>query len=226
MKPGRRKVHSPEIVFFACSPADVPIIARLGLDVRESDLFNSLRDERARTAASLLVALPSGRPERGVLHLKPSDILNADPYRPPRPITAAGGVLTRVVRGRTQLLLILRRGVWDLPKGKQDRGETISECAVREVNEELGIGDAAIVSPMGRTRHGYVDGRRYMVKTTHWYRMTTASDRFVPQASEQIEAVGWFHFPDAMKHLGFEPLRALLRRHAHLFDDPPVSAEA
>lgn len=226
MKAGRRKVHSPEIVFVCCRPEDLPIISRHGIDVPEIDILSSLRDDRARAATALLVALPTGPPEGGLLRLKPSEILNADPYRPPRQVTAAGGVLTRIVRGRTQVLLILRRGVWDLPKGKQDRGETVPECAVREVNEELGIADATLVSPMGRTRHGYADGRRYLVKTTHWYLMSSASERFVPQATEQISAVGWFHVPDALRHLGFEPLRALLLRHEHLFADPPVTEEA
>ncbi|MEX1054727.1 MAG: hypothetical protein WED81_01775, partial [Rhodothermales bacterium] len=43
-------------------------------------------------------------------------ILNADPYEAPREVGAAGGYLTRNDSGRRELLLIFRRGVWDLPK--------------------------------------------------------------------------------------------------------------
>ena len=35
--------------------------------------------------------------------------------------------------------MIFRRGKWDLPKGKLDKGEKIEDCAVREVEEETGL---------------------------------------------------------------------------------------
>src|SRR5439155_18933695 len=50
-------------------------------------------------------------------------------------IQAAGGF----VHTDEQLLLIFRRGKWDLPKGKLDEGETLEACAVREIQEETGV---------------------------------------------------------------------------------------
>ena len=38
-----------------------------------------------------------------------------------------------------KLLMIFRRGKWDLPKGKLDKGETFERCAVREIEEETGF---------------------------------------------------------------------------------------
>ena len=35
--------------------------------------------------------------------------------------------------------MIFRRNKWDLPKGKLDKGETIEQCALREVEEETGL---------------------------------------------------------------------------------------
>ena len=55
--------------------------------------------------------------------------------KPFKIIKAAGGV---VVKGNKQLLMF-RRGVWDLPKGKLDEGESSREGAAREVQEETGI---------------------------------------------------------------------------------------
>ena len=52
-------------------------------------------------------------------------------------IIKAGGGL--VLNEKGELLMIYRRGKWDLPKGKLDEGETIEECAVREVMEETGV---------------------------------------------------------------------------------------
>ena len=51
-------------------------------------------------------------------------------------IQAAGGVVTN---DREELLLIFRRGKWDLPKGKLDPGETLEACALRETSEETGL---------------------------------------------------------------------------------------
>jgi 8-oxo-dGTP pyrophosphatase MutT (NUDIX family) len=44
-----------------------------------------------------------------------------------------------VLNEKGELLMIYRRGKWDLPKGKLDEGETIPQCALREVMEETGL---------------------------------------------------------------------------------------
>ena len=51
-------------------------------------------------------------------------------------IFASGGI---VKNDNNQILFIYRRGKWDLPKGKAEKGESIRETAVREVIEETGI---------------------------------------------------------------------------------------
>jgi ADP-ribose pyrophosphatase YjhB (NUDIX family) len=50
-------------------------------------------------------------------------------------VMAAGGL---VENEHGEILLIYRKKHWDLPKGKLDAGETLEECAVREVEEETG----------------------------------------------------------------------------------------
>ena len=51
-------------------------------------------------------------------------------------VKAAGGL---VINKSGEVLLIFRRGKWDLPKGKLDDNESLVECAVREVQEETGL---------------------------------------------------------------------------------------
>ncbi len=52
-------------------------------------------------------------------------------------IQAAGGLVQNEDKA---VLMMFRRGKWDLPKGKMDPGETPAQSALREVQEETGLG--------------------------------------------------------------------------------------
>ncbi|MEM8556421.1 MAG: NUDIX hydrolase [Bacteroidota bacterium] len=139
-------------------------------------------------------------------------VLNVDPYLPPREVVAAGGLVVRAQGERVEVLLIHRRGAWDLPKGKQDLGETVAETAVREVQEEVGIETLHLRGEAGTTVHGYAEKKRYSVKTTTWFWMQTPQTTFVPEAKEGIEAVEYVPWEDAKQRLGYATLRDLLNR--------------
>lgn len=135
-------------------------------------------------------------------------VLNLDPYLPPKPVTAGGGYVVRRTNGEPEVLLIYRRGFWDLPKGKHDPGEHIEACALREVREEVGIDEALhVMEPLGVTVHGYAEKGFYRVKTTHWFLMQTSQRRFTPQEDEGIEQVAWVPWSEAKRRIGFETLR-------------------
>ena len=144
-------------------------------------------------------------------------VVNQDPdgdLWPPLEIEAAGGLVVRRGASGVEVLAIFRRGVWDLPKGKLDPGETPHQAALREVSEEVGIPLRSLDAPAlaGLTMHGYLWPRRevYVVKTTHWYWMTTTADAFEPEEREGIEAVAWTPWAEAVERMGFESLRAFL----------------
>lgn len=133
--------------------------------------------------------------------------LNLAPFRPMRPVIAGGGYVMRASPVGPEVLMIHRRGVWDLPKGKQDPGETPEGCALREVREEVGIKHLTLVRPLGTTIHGYTERRAYRVKTTYWYAMQTTETMFIPQASEQIDEVAWMPWAEAKAVVGYDSLR-------------------
>ncbi len=130
----------------------------------------------------------------------------------PRPISAAGGVLYRSRKGAYEVLLIYRRGVWDLPKGKLDDGETIRECAVREVSEEVGCPGPDITHDLGTTVHIYKDKWGHFEKTTWWYAMQTDAQHFSPEQEEDITKVCWVNLEKAFDMVGFENLKEVLSR--------------
>lgn len=134
-------------------------------------------------------------------------ILNIDPYLPPSQVIAGGGYVIREGKKEPEVLMIYRRGVWDLPKGKLDEGESIEECALREVREEVGIKKLLMKGELGNTVHGYPRKSKYKVKTTYWYQMETPERDFTPQAEEDIEAVKWIPWSKAVDQIGYEIFR-------------------
>ncbi|RIV24869.1 NUDIX domain-containing protein [Fibrisoma montanum] len=102
-------------------------------------------------------------------------------------IKAAGGVIV----DNLQILLMYRRGVWDLPKGKLDDGESSREGAAREVEEETGI-KVTVGERICTTWHTYSLNGSRILKRTKWYRMGVVDDsRMAPQADEDIEKLAW-----------------------------------
>lgn len=120
---------------------------------------------------------------------------------PIKQITAAGGL---VFNPQNRLLMIYRRGVWDLPKGKLDEGETIEECAVREVEEETGLKNIRLGKLIGITHHEYFDtwSNSDVIKETHWFEMhVTDKQQLVPQIEEDITQIEWISAATAAEYL-------------------------
>lgn len=103
-------------------------------------------------------------------------------------IDAAGGVVTN---GDKAIMMIYRNDTWDLPKGKLEKGESIEEGALREVEEECGITDLNLIKPITRTYHTYPLKGKVVLKCTHWFHMTSQQTDFVPQLDEGITKVEW-----------------------------------
>ncbi len=104
-------------------------------------------------------------------------------------VPAAGG-LVRNPAG--EMLVIFRRGKWDLPKGKAETGETMEQTAVREVEEECGLRGIELQELLLSTHHIYEGPEDFILKKTHWYSMLyTGSDDPSPSQKEGISEVRW-----------------------------------
>ena len=115
-------------------------------------------------------------------------------------IIEAGGGLVLNEKGET--LMMFRKKKWDLPKGKIDKGETVKEGAVREVEEETGVKITSVVKKLGKTYHTYKLKDKWLLKKTHWYLMEASSNcKLVPQKEEDIEKVAWFLKPGIKENL-------------------------
>lgn len=105
-------------------------------------------------------------------------------------IIKAGGGL--VLNEMGELLLIFRRGKWDLPKGKLDKGERIDECAIREVQEETGLKKVDITKLSNSTYHIYYQQPNWIIKESIWFEMVANSnEQLIPQLEEDITEIKW-----------------------------------
>ena len=104
-------------------------------------------------------------------------------------IRAAGGVVSN---DKHQVMLIFRKGKWDLPKGKLDKGEKLEDCAIREVQEETGLVQVTLIEPLAVTYHTYHEGARFNLKESHWFTMSAnGNQQLIPQKEEDIQEIIW-----------------------------------
>ena len=119
-----------------------------------------------------------------------SDALVADQTdHPGEPVavTAAGALPWRVTNDRLEVLLIHRPRYddWSWPKGKIDDGETIPECALREVREEIGL-DAPLGRPLPAIHYRVASG----LKVVFYWAVKANGTRLVPDGKE-VDSVMW-----------------------------------
>jgi 8-oxo-dGTP pyrophosphatase MutT (NUDIX family) len=104
-------------------------------------------------------------------------------------IEAAGGL---VFNEKEDLLMIYRRGHWDLPKGKVDEGESLEECAIREVSEETGLQNLTLIKKLHTTYHTYHMNGIHVLKPSHWFLIShKGNEPLVPQTEEDITEIKW-----------------------------------
>lgn len=104
-------------------------------------------------------------------------------------IKAAGGV---VLNDEGKILMIFRRGKWDLPKGKVEENEPIELCAERETMEETGLTKLELQKFLISTYHTYVDKKQLVLKDTHWFLFRApGSQQLSPQVDEDITETVW-----------------------------------
>ena len=135
----------------------------------------------------------------GIIYNKDFKNLKAQFFKHFHLVVAAGGL---VKNEKEEILMIFRRGKWDLPKGKMDEGETLEHCAKREVEEETGLQKTKIIKPLKITYHTYIQFGKHNLKETHWYLMKAQSgEKLVPQTEEEIAKIIWVKKEDLQQYL-------------------------
>jgi 8-oxo-dGTP pyrophosphatase MutT (NUDIX family) len=129
-----------------------------------------------------------------------------DPQAPqPNSLVPACGVLAADDAGRVLLQRRRDTGQWAIPMGKMELGETPSQCAIREAQEETGVlteitGLLGIYSDPAHIV-AYSDGE---IRQEYEVILLGRPVSGTPAANEEASAAGWFT-PDELKELDIHP---------------------
>jgi 8-oxo-dGTP pyrophosphatase MutT (NUDIX family) len=122
---------------------------------------------------------------------------------------SAGGVIVRRLRGRWWLAAIRPNGkpegVWALPKGLIDPGETGAETAVREVAEETGL-TGRLEQKLGDVRYVYTRGGERIFKVVSFFLLRWRGGRIgeLPAGMElEVAEARWLPLDEAPRLLAY-----------------------
>ncbi|HMM10636.1 MAG TPA: NUDIX domain-containing protein [Bacteroidales bacterium] len=116
-----------------------------------------------------------------------------------RMLEAAGGL---VFDDRQRMLVMIRHGIPDFPKGHLDKDETCETAALREVTEETGLTALHIVAQAPETWHAYRQNDRWCLKRTQWFIMKVKGNQLLrPQIEEGITELFWTEHSDLETYL-------------------------
>ena len=131
---------------------------------------------------------------------------------------SAGGVLVRRMQGRWWVATIRPNGkpegIWALPKGLIDPGETGAETAVREVAEETGL-TGRLEQKLGDVRYVYTRGGERVFKVVSFFLLRRPSGRIgeLPAGMElEVAEARWLPLEEAPRLLAYGGEREMAKR--------------
>ncbi|GAA4775892.1 NUDIX hydrolase [Citricoccus nitrophenolicus] len=135
---------------------------------------------------------------------------------PSAQVLAAGVLPWRTAGQGLEVLLIHRPQYddWSWPKGKLDDGETLPECARREVSEEIGL-EIELGIPLPITRYSVGNGKKTPKEVWYW---AAEAGRTTPVPDgKEVDRTQWVPADQARELLtnatDAEPLEALMAAH-------------
>lgn len=119
-----------------------------------------------------------------------------------RKVITAGGIVIKKVEGILYICLVYHEeGGLVIPKGHLDPGESLEECAQREVHEETGLHILGIVKKLGVVlRKAEEDNGEVVDKEIHLYHIHTS----LYQDEDPEEKYDWFTKEEAVAQMKYK----------------------
>jgi len=129
---------------------------------------------------------------------------------------SAGGVVCRKTQKGIEILFILDPyDKWAFPKGHIEGGEKPEQAALREIEEETGIGasNLEIMEDLDTMEYQFTLAEQKIHKLVHFYLVKSKSDvKILPQRQEGIKDVKWVDLDKALDFLEYDNSREVLRK--------------
>jgi len=131
---------------------------------------------------------------------------------------SSGGVLVRRLRGRWMVAAIRPAGrppgLWALPKGQIDDGESGEETALREIAEETGASGRSL-GKLGDVRYQFMWEGERIFKVVSFFLVRYESGKLgeIPEAfRHEVAEVRWLPLDDAPRLLAYQGERRLAEK--------------
>lgn len=132
-------------------------------------------------------------------------------------VSAGGLVFDHIGSGADEpsAALIARRNrqgrlLWSIPKGHIEPGESLSQAAVREVEEETGI-HGRVLGPLGTIDYWFIASGRRVHKTVHLFLLQAAGGQ-LSDADVEVVEVAWVPLGQVRKRLAYDDEQRLVDR--------------
>lgn len=189
---------------------DKPVILTETKNIGKFSTFHNIKFKNADDLKFEIEAFESDERDCLLFHHKELNFLWDEFCSLFRIITAAGGIVIK----NEHVLMIFRNDLWDLPKGKLEKGESIVEGALREVEEETNVKKLTVGKYRNTTWHTYQGKKNKILKRTEWFEMETKDDsELIPQTEEGIAKVEWCSLNLALERMrnSYQSLNELLK---------------
>ena len=124
---------------------------------------------------------------------------------------SAGGVVLREGEGGIEIATVSpREGVFALPKGHPEAGETLEQAATREVREETGL-VAEPVERLGDVRYWYSLGGERILKTVAFYLFHYRSGS-ISDHDDEVVSAAWLPLGQAPGILSYKGERGIAEK--------------
>jgi len=135
------------------------------------------------------------------------------PAHKAREEVSAGGIVFRRSAGGVHFLLIRDSyRNWGLPKGHVEEGESPDVAAMREVEEETGLGGLTLTAPVDVIDWHFRFRGRLVHKICHFFLIEAARGDARPLRTEGITACRWLEFTEAASMVSYGNARDVLAR--------------
>ena len=131
---------------------------------------------------------------------------------------SSGGVLVRRLRGRWMVAAIRPAGrppgLWALPKGQIDEGESGEETALREIAEETGATGRSL-GKLGDVRYWFTWEGERIFKVVSFFLVRYEAGKLgeIPEAfRHEVAEVRWLPLDDAPRLLAYQGERRLTEK--------------